>query len=157
VTNCTAVGMDAYCDATDQVRLGNYFVNSIGGKVGWSALSDARAKTDIRDLELGLDFVLELRPVSYHLKGGNGRTDMGFVAQDIEALLGDGYNVLAIGGDKDRTLALRHTDLIAPMVKAIQEQQATIARQQAQIESRDARIEALEARLAAVEARLAGK
>ena len=48
---------------------------------------------------------------------------MGFLAQDVEALLGDGYSVLGIGGDKDRTLSLRYTDLIAPMVKAIQEQQ----------------------------------
>ncbi len=178
VSNCTAVGMDAYCDATDQVRLGNVFVTSIGGKVAWSALSDARAKRDIRDLDLGLDFVLALRPVSFTLNNGNGRTDMGFVAQDIETLLGDGYNVLDIGGDPDRTLSLRYTDLIAPLVKAVQEQQAQleakdrrvteletraveaearIDAQQAQLAGRDVRIEALEARLAAIEARLAGK
>ncbi len=164
VSNCTAVGMDAYCDATDQVRLGNYFVSSIGGKVGWSALSDARAKSEIRELDLGLDFVLALRPVSYHIRGGNGRTDRGFVAQDVEALLGDDYNLLGIGGDRDRTLSLRYTDLIAPVVKAIQEQQATIAaqqatieKQQAQMESRDARIAALEARLAAIERELTGR
>ena len=157
VSNCTAVGMDAYCDATNQVRLGNFFVGSIGGKVGWSALSDARAKESIRDLDLGLGFVLALRPVSFRYKGGNGRTDMGFVAQDVEALLGDGYNALGIGGDQDRTLSLRYTDLMAPMVKAIQEQQARIEAQQATIESRDARIAALEARLAAIEARLAPK
>jgi len=56
---------------------------------------------------------------------------MGFVAQDAEALVGDEYNVLGIGGDNDRTLSLRYTDLIAPMVKAIQEQQSTIDEQQA--------------------------
>ncbi len=163
VDNCTAVGMDAYCDATNQVRLGNFFVGSIGGKVGWSALSDARAKTDIADLDLGLDFVLALRPVSFRYKGGNGRTDMGFIAQDVEELMGDGYNVLGIGGDKDRTLSLRYTDLIAPMVKAIQEQQATIAAQRAEIETLEAQaaerdgqrsqIEALLARVARLEAR----
>jgi len=73
------------------------------------------------------------------MKQGNGRTDMGFLAQDVEAVLGDDYNVLGIGGDKDRTLSLRGTDLIAPLVKAVQEQQA-------QIEIRDARIAVLEAR-----------
>ncbi len=125
VNNCTAVGMDAYCSAADQVRLGNFFVTPIGGKVAWSTLSDARAKSDVRELDYGLDLVLALKPVSYRYKGGNGRTDMGFVAQDVEKLL-DGYNVVDAGGDSDRTLSLRYTELIAPLVKAVQEQQSQI-------------------------------
>jgi hypothetical protein len=127
VFNCTAVGIDAYCDGDNQVRLGNTFVSSIGGKVGWSALSDLRAKKDVRDLSLGLDFVMSLRPVEYRLREGRGTVDMGFVAQDVEALLGNGYSVLDIGGDEGRTLSLRYTDLIAPLVKAMQEQQREIA------------------------------
>ena len=126
VDNCTAVGMDAYCDATNQVRLGNFFVGSIGGKVAWSALSDGRAKTDVREMESGLPLVLALKPVTYRLKGGNGKSDMGFVAQDVEAVLGDSYNVVDPGGDEARTLSLRYTELIAPLVKAVQEQQAQI-------------------------------
>jgi hypothetical protein len=51
---------------------------------------------------------------------------MGFVAQDVEALLGEDYNVVDAGGDADRTLSLRYTDLIAPLVKAVQEQQKVI-------------------------------
>jgi hypothetical protein len=148
VQNCTAVGVDAYCTASNQVRLGNRFVASIGGEVAWSALSDARAKTDIHDLDLGLDLVMKLRPVSYRLRSGNGKTDMGFVAQDIEALLGDGYNVLDIGGDPERTLSLRHTDLIAPLVKAVQEQQAQIEWQRTTIAGQQVAIEALTRRLA---------
>ncbi len=164
ISNCTAVGIDAYCDANDQVRLGNIFVGSIGGKVGWSALSDARAKRDIRDLSVGLDFVLGLRPVEYRLKVGNGRTDMGFLAQDVEALLGRGYNVVTAGGDPDRTLSLRYTDLIAPLVKAIQEQQALLDGRSARIDELDRRLEARDAliddlgrRLAALEERAASR
>lgn len=133
VSNCTAVGMDAYCVANDQVRLGNFFVNSIGGKVDWSTLSDARAKEDVRDLEAGLPLVLALRPVSYRYKAGNGRADLGFVAQDVEALLGEDYNVVDAGGDVDRTLSLRYAQLIAPLVKAVQEQQAQIEALRAEI------------------------
>ncbi len=150
LVDATAIGFNASVDASYHVRVGDANITQIGGQVAWSNLSDARAKADIRDLDLGLDFVMALRPVSFRLIQGNGRTDMGFVAQDVETLLGDGYGVLGIGGDKDRTLSLRYTDFIAPLVKAIQEQQATI-------ELRDARIAALEARLAAIEARLASK
>jgi hypothetical protein len=155
VDNCTAVGVDAYCTTSNQVRLGNRFVGSIGGEVGWSALSDLRAKTDIHDISLGLDFVLALRPVEYRLRSGNGKTDMGFVAQDIEALLGDGYNVLDIGGDPERTLSLRHTDLIAPLVKAVQEQETQILKQQGLIQARDEKIEALGHVLDALQAKVA--
>ena len=150
VFNCTAVGIDAYCDGSNQVRLGNPYVGSIGGKVGWSALSDARAKRDIRDLDLGLDFVLRLRPVEYTLKLGNGRPDLGFLAQDVEALLGADYNVVTVGGDPQRTLSLRYTDLIAPVVKAIQEQEA---RHRGDVEALRTRIEELERRLAALQER----
>ena len=144
ISNCTAVGIDAYCDATNEVRLGNIFVTSIGGKVAWSALSDARAKDNIRDVSLGLDFVLRLRPVEYELKRGNGKTDMGFVAQDIEAVLGEAYNVLTVGGDSGRTLSLRYTDLIAPLVKAVQEQNRQIQERDRLIENLLSRVQALE-------------
>lgn len=164
VSNCTAVGVDAYCSGDNQVRLGNVFVSSIGGKVVWSALSDLRAKTDVRDVTLGLDFVLALRPVEYELRGGNGRLDMGFVAQDIEGLLGERYNVLDIGADPDRTLSLRHSHLIAPVVRAVQEQQATIQAQQtrvdtlvAQLAAERTRNDTLEVRLTALEAGTANR
>ena len=124
-------------------------------------------KTDLRDVPLGLDFVLALRPVEYRLRDGNGRLDMGFVAQDVEGLLGDGYNVLDIGPDPDRTLSLRHSHLIAPIVKAVQEQQTQIEAQKAEIntlktrlrESEDVRamLRELEARLTRAEARVASK
>jgi len=96
----------------------------------------------------------QLRPVSFTMKQGNGRTDMGFLAQDMEALLGDGYNVLGIGADEDRTLSLRGTDLIAPLVKAIQEQQAQIEDLREQVAAHDAlqaRVEQLLRRVQALE------
>jgi hypothetical protein len=79
---------------------------------------------------------------------GDGRTDLGFLAQDVEAVLGDGYNILSIGGDAERSLALRYTDFIAPLVKAVQEQQAQIATQRDEIVQLSARLAALEAKLA---------
>jgi hypothetical protein len=146
LSDATALGAYALVDASNHVRIGDANVTQIGGNVAWSNLSDARAKTNIEPLGLGLDFVMALRPVSFTLKQGNGRTDMGFIAQDVEALLGDGYNVLGIGGDAARTLSLRYTDFIAPMVKAIQEQEGTISEQRAAIAAQGARVAALEER-----------
>ncbi len=147
IFNATAIGFNVHVDASNKVLIGNTDVTVIGGQVNWTAFSDLRGKKDIADLDRGLDLVMKLRPVSYQLKNGNGRTDMGFVAQDIEALLGDGYNVLSIGGDADRTLALRYTDLIAPLVKAVQQQQALIEALRSDRDNQIARIEALERRL----------
>jgi hypothetical protein len=152
-TNATAVGFGAQVDAPNHIRLGNEDVNQIGGHVGWTNLSDARRKGNILDLLLGLDFVLALRPVSFTLTNGDGRTDMGFLAQDVEALLGASYSVLGIGGDADRTLSLRYTDFIAPIVRAMQEQQATIENQSVRIDGLVRDREALLARIEALEAR----
>ena len=129
LTNAMAIGYNAKVESSNKVRIGNTAVNVIGGQVAWSNLSDIREKKDIQDISLGLDFITSLRPVEYRMKQGNDRTDMGFIAQEIESLLGTGYNVLGIGEDETRTLSLRYTDFIAPMVKAIQEQQQIIEKQ----------------------------
>jgi hypothetical protein len=153
--NATAIGYSAVVNGSNRVRIGNTYVNQIGGQVGWSNLSDIRKKKDITDITLGLDFINSLRPVAFRLIEGNDRVDFGFIAQDIEAILGtDDYNILGIGGEPERTLSLRYTDFIAPMVKAIQEQEVHIHDQQEQIEDQQAYIKTLEKRLSRLEARL---
>lgn len=102
-------------------------------------------KKDIKDITVGLDFINGLRPVEFRMIQGNDRLDFGFIAQDIEALLGMDYNVLGVGGDSDRTLSLRYTDFIAPVVKAIQEQQGIISELRAEIESLKAEIKSIKA------------
>jgi hypothetical protein len=152
LSNATAIGYQATVDVSNKVRVGNSSVTVIEGQVAWSYASDARLKEAIRDLELGLDFVMRLRPVAFRMKQGNGRTDMGFLAQDIEALVGDGYNLVVIGQDAERSLSLRATDLIAPLVKAVQEQQLSIEEQRGLIETLQARLDRLERELEALRA-----
>ncbi len=43
--DATAIGNDAIVDASRHVRIGDTQITQIGGEVGWSALSDVRAKT----------------------------------------------------------------------------------------------------------------
>jgi hypothetical protein len=143
LTNATAIGANAVVDASNTVRIGDTNVQSIRAHVsGITADSDLREKKDIQDIGYGLSFIKTLRPVQYRLKEGNNRIDFGFIAQDIETLLGIDYNILGIGGTEERMLSLRYTDFIAPMVKAMQEQQVII-------DDLKARIEKLEALLAA--------
>jgi len=141
--NATAIGAGAIATSSNMVRVGNSSVSVIQGQVPFSWVSDRRWKTDVEPLAVGLDFVRRLQPVSYRLRGGNGRLDMGFVAQDVEEIFGDGYNVVARGADDERLLSMRYTDLIAPLVRALQE---VDARQQ----SDDAAVAALRAENAAM-------
>ena len=153
--NATALGYSAVVNGSNRVRIGNTYVSQIGGNVGWSNLSDIRGKADIAEITLGLDFINSLRPVEFRLIDGNDGLDMGFIAQDIETLLGTTYNILGIGGDAERTLSLRYTDFIAPMVKAIQEQQTQIDVQQEVIERQDGLITELQSAVAALKVEMA--
>jgi hypothetical protein len=152
--NATAIGFDATVDASNRVRIGNGAVSQIGGNVAWSNLSDRRGKADIEDIPLGLEFIRALKPVVFTLKNGNGRLDLGFIAQDIEELIGTDYNLLGIGAAEERKLSLRYTDFIAPMVKAIQQQQEIIDSQDALLHQLQDEQTALKHRLAKLEALL---
>ena len=67
LSNAMALGYNASANDGDQVRIGNSSVTSIGGYANWSNISDSRYKTDVKDNVAGLDFILKLRPVTYHL------------------------------------------------------------------------------------------
>ena len=67
VTNSTALGYHAPTTASNQVRIGDGNVTSIGGQVGWTNFSDGRFKKDIKENVPGLAFIQQLRPVTYNL------------------------------------------------------------------------------------------
>lgn len=66
-SNSTALGANTNITASNQVRLGNNAVTSIGGQVGWTTLSDARFKTENATKVPGIDFIKKLRPVTYYV------------------------------------------------------------------------------------------
>ncbi len=89
--------------------------------------SDASLKTNIKAVELGLDFVNKLRPVQYSWKNGDEHTNYGFIAQEVGAVLDDsGATNTAMWVDVDGTQHLRYTELLAPIVKAIQQLTARV-------------------------------
>ncbi|MES2775148.1 MAG: tail fiber domain-containing protein [Bacteroidota bacterium] len=169
--NSTAVGRGATVLASNQIRFGNSTVGSIGGYAPWTELSDGRYKKNIAENVIGLDFIMNLRPVTYNLDivhlantlGEDNRVDengrqvaftadaetikarsekstilyTGFIAQDVEAAAKKiGYNFSGVDVPKNEgdLYGLRYSEFVVPLVKAVQEQQATIKNQQQQID-----------------------
>ena len=66
-SNTTVIGNAALGTASNQVRIGNNAVTSIGGFTGWSNISDGRVKKNIKENVPGLNFINKLKPVTYNL------------------------------------------------------------------------------------------
>ncbi len=150
--NATAIGYNTIVNASNKVRIGNGTVTVIEGQVAFTSASDKRLKTEIKPLNAGLDFILRLKPVSYQMKDtGDKRINWGFIAQDIEDILGTDNAMLSIGGDADRTLGLRYTDFVAPLVHAVQEQQKELEDLRLALSEKEHRIQELERSLQSLE------
>ncbi|MCX7878611.1 MAG: tail fiber domain-containing protein [Ignavibacteria bacterium] len=95
-----------------------------GIQVPWSVTSDRRYKDKITPVSLGLRFILKLNPVSYIRKNDDkGRTEYGLIAQEVEEVLkSEGVeNIGMLTVTDEGEYHLRYNDLIAPMIKSIQE------------------------------------
>ena len=122
--NSTAIGYNAKVNASNKVRIGNTSVTSIGGQVGWSTSSDRRLKSNIQESKLGLDFILDLKPVTYNYtdEGQKGIEYTGLIAQDIDdAATKLGVNDFSAVDKNGEYWAVRYGDLTVPLIKATQE------------------------------------
>jgi len=148
ISNATAIGYGAIVNASDKVRIGNSSVSVIEGQVPFTTPSDGRFKYNIKEDVKGLDFILQLRPVtyqfdvqrfdaafnvsnilqaSYNEAAAIRRT--GFIAQEVEqAAVKAGYDFSGI--NKPKTAAdhygLSYESFVVPLVKAVQEQNKQI-------------------------------
>lgn len=143
--NYTAIGSGALITASNQVRIGNSAVTSIGGYQGWSNVSDQRIKMDIEEKVPGLVFINKLRPVTYHLNAGaiasffntpeatgmkkqeisvSPMLHTGLIAQEVEKAAADlGYEFSGVDKpkNKDDLYGLRYAEFTIPLIKAVQE------------------------------------
>ena len=136
--------------ANNQIRMGNTNIGYAGIQVAWSVTSDSRWKNNIQKSDLGLRFINQLNPVSYVRKNDEfKKTEYGFIAQELEKTLSDfdATNNGIITKDDEGMLSVRYNDLLAPMVKAIQE--LTIQNENLKLEN-----EALLKRLERIEEKL---
>ena len=143
--NSTAIGYNADVTDSNQVRIGNSSVSSIRGYVSWTNVSDGRFKTNVNENVIGLDFINELRPVTYNLdmdaiaKFQNTPDSIrlfeaevqkekmlqtGFIAQEVErAAQKLGYEFSGVDAPKNENdhYGLRYAEFTVPLVKAVQE------------------------------------
>ncbi len=150
LSDASAFGYGAQPTTTYSTIIGDANQLLIGGYQGWSNISDGRYKKNIKDLTHGLDFIRQLRPVTYNLdvegiqrklKGNDPEAlakslalskqsnsaavvHTGFVAQEVEQAANKvGYDFSGVTkptSDAD-FYTLRYGDFVVPLVKAVQE------------------------------------
>ncbi len=94
-------------------------VYAVSGSVN---TSDRRHKQDIKDSDLGLEFILGLHPVRYHWKDNPERGQFyGVIAQELEDFL-EGRDFAGLVYDKESDIyGVRYTEFIAPLIQSTQE------------------------------------
>ena len=149
----------------DEIVLGDENISQAHIQVSFTVASDERDKTDFVDLDLGLNFVKALEPVTYYWdkrsKYGDKHAedydldaqtpdgthkedwmDVGFKAQAVQALEeAAGYtsaankNLTVSVNEDGKQLGLKYEKFIPILVKAIQDQDAIITALTARIEA----------------------
>ena len=157
-SNCTGLGANSSVTASNQVQLGDTNV-TVYAQTAVQTRSDARDKIEIQDTVLGLDFIKKLTPRQFKMNSRelyfeqgkqrdfNAKNDgskagkrfhQGFVAQEVKQVIDEmgvdfaGYQDHKINGGED-VLSLGYTEFIAPIVKAIQQQQHIIEQLQQRV------------------------
>lgn len=158
---CTGLGYNAQVTGDRQVQLGGAS-DTIYAQKAVVTRSDERDKIDITDSDLGLNFILKLKPRRYKMNPREAyfqttentemiseniatndytapndgskarkRPHYGLVAQEVKQAMNEldidfaGYLDSKVDGGED-VLSLGYTEFIAPMIKAIQQQQEMI-------------------------------
>ncbi len=131
-SNNTVIGYGAEVPsgtASNQVKIGNSSISYAGVQVAWTITSDKRWKEHIKPLPSSLAFIKALCPVVYHRTNHSlPDRELGFIAQELqEAMPQLGIkNWGMVHADDKGFLTVRYNDLIAPLIKAMQEQQAQL-------------------------------
>ena len=125
--NSTAGGITLSADygITLNSGAGNVTANGQIIATGMVNSSDARLKEAVSSVGVGLGLINDLNPVRYHrINNPESDIEMGLMAQEVEATLakhGLGNSGMVVQPDDKGYLYLRYNDLLAPMIKAIQE------------------------------------
>ena len=134
----------AISTANNILSLGDENIATANIQVDWTVASDKRDKTDVESLNMGLDFINKLEPVTYRWDKRSKysddqsvtpdgahkeeQLDVGFLAQDVEALEKEyGYdfdnktNLTTQLSEDNQMYGLKYSKFVPMLVKSIQE------------------------------------
>ncbi|MFC2102660.1 tail fiber domain-containing protein [Bacteroidota bacterium] len=162
LSNTGAFGYQAIPTNSNTIHIGNTSITAIKGQVTWSTYSDERFKRNIQENVRGLDFIMKLRPVTYHWKIRELNDHLGtskdafssetmqraidqqeaivytgFLAQEVEkAAKETSFDFSGVHApDNDQApYSISYAEFVVPLVKAVQEQQKLIEKLQKRIE-----------------------
>ena len=173
-TNTISIGDLASADAPHTVRIGNTDIVKIEGQVPWSNISDKRIGENIQEDVPGLNFITQLRPVTFNFntttqknivtlprnktqidgfnQGKKASTieqikQTGFIGQEVEKLADSiGYNFSGVNKPSNSRglYSLSYATFVVPLVKAVQEQQEEIETLNKNVTILEKRIQKLE-------------
>jgi hypothetical protein len=125
-----------------------------GYAVQWNDLSDKNTKKEIKDTNLGLNFITGLKPRSFKFKDHlssrgdlikHNRTRHGLVAQEVKDTLDSiGVSTSGFAGyidsshqypDQETSYWLHYSQFISPLIKSVQELHAMVTGLQNQIDN----------------------
>ena len=112
----------------------------------WTNASDRRLKSKIKPIPYGLKEVLMLSPTTY-IMNASGEKHVGFIAQDLKAIIPEVVNGTEGDIHKGETLGVAYGNLVAVLTKAIQDLSATVDEQSKQLRQNKEHINSLEEKL----------
>ncbi len=156
LSNATAIGYSTTVSTSNKIRLGNSAVTAIEGQVPFTTPSDGRYKYHVKEDVKGLDFILQLRPVSYQLETAVIRRS-GFIAQEVyQAAKICHYTFSGINrpANPQDHYSLSYASFVVPLVRALQQQQQIMKEQDRLLRAQDHQADELDRQLDALQSLL---
>ena len=135
--------------ASNEVCIGNASISAANIQVDWTIASDKRDKTDVSPLDLGLEFINQLEPVTYRwdkrskysddqstIPDGTHKEEQlegGLLAQDVELIenqygyqQSDKTNLITKLSEDGKMYGIKYSKLVPMLIKAVQELSAEV-------------------------------
>ena len=162
LSNAVVIGFNAKGSGSNQITLGNGSITSLRCQMtSITGLSDKRDKKNIVDIPYGLELINNLQPrqFTWDIRGvtednpHQGTTRVGFIAQEVQTVLGKDNNVLNMVYDVNpEKLELSYSQLVPVLTKAVQELSSELTAEKEKTALLESKLTTFEARLAALEA-----
>ena len=112
------VGGNIIPDGNYNLGTSSFRWNTVYASNGIINTSDGRLKTNIEDLEYGLDQVMAMQPVRYNWKENPGTDNqIGLIAQDVRKIIPE----VVAGNEEKETLGIKYAELVPVLINAIKD------------------------------------